>query len=75
MAIAHGYLTLTDDCAMLYCIDTPYAPDAAAGLAWDDPTVAADWGLTDPILSNRDKSNPRREDIADGLRPRMVMRT
>ena len=42
-----------------------------------DPSGAllADWGLTDPILSNRDKSNPRRDAIGDGLRPRMVMRT
>ena len=45
------------------------------GVAWDDPAIAADWGLTDPLLSNRDRANPRRADIAPPLRPHASLRT
>jgi dTDP-4-dehydrorhamnose 3,5-epimerase len=41
-------------------------------LAWDDPAVGADWGITAPILSGRDRSNPRRSDIPGDLRPRLA---
>jgi dTDP-4-dehydrorhamnose 3,5-epimerase len=72
--VAHGFAALTD-LLLTYMVDSYYNDSDELGLAWDDPTVGADWGLSDPILSNRDRSNPRREDIADGIRPRMVMRT
>jgi hypothetical protein len=34
--------------------------------------VGADWGITGPILSVRDQSNPRRNDIPDEIRPRLA---
>ena len=63
------------DILLWYLVDSYYNDSDELGLAWDDPMVGADWGLTDPILSNRDKANPRRHEIAEGVRPRMVMRT
>jgi len=56
--LAHGYLTLTDESAMLYCIDTPYAPDHAAGLAWDDPALAIAWPYAPVVISERDRAWP-----------------
>ena len=41
----------------------------------NDPAIAADWGVTDPILSARDQANPRRDDIEPRLRPAWAMRT
>ena len=35
-----------------------------------DPAVGADWGVVDPILSKRDQSNPRRDEIPEDIRPR-----
>ena len=72
--VAHGFAALTD-ILLWYLVDSYYNDSDELGLAWDDPVVGADWGLTDPILSNRDKANPRRHEIAEGVRPRMVMRT
>jgi dTDP-4-dehydrorhamnose 3,5-epimerase len=72
--VAHGFAALTD-VLLWYLVDGYYNESDELGLAWDDPMVGAVWGLTDPILSNRDKGNPRREDIVDGLRPRVTMRT
>jgi dTDP-4-dehydrorhamnose 3,5-epimerase len=44
-------------------------------VAWDDPAIAADWGVSDPILSTRDRENPRRDEIEPRLRPAWAMRT
>jgi dTDP-4-dehydrorhamnose 3,5-epimerase len=43
-------------------------------VAWDDPAIAADWGVTDPILSNRDQSNPRRSEIQPQWQPHIGLR-
>jgi dTDP-4-dehydrorhamnose 3,5-epimerase len=72
--VAHGFAALTD-LLLWYLVDGYYNDSDELGLAWDDPVVDADWGVSEPVLSNRDRTNPRREAIADGLRPRMVMRT
>lgn len=55
---AHGFQTLADETELLYLIDTPYDPDAAAGIRWDDPSLAIPWPLDEPILSTRDRDLP-----------------
>ena len=66
--VAHGFAVLSD-VTMTYLVDCSYDPDDELGLAWDDREVAADWGLADPVLSDRDRANPLRSDIPDRLRP------
>ncbi len=66
--VAHGFASLTD-VLLWYLVDNYYNPADELGLAWDDPDVGADWGVTTPVLSNRDQSNPRRGDLPAGLRP------
>ncbi len=72
--VAHGFAAVSD-VLLWYLVDGYYNPADELGLAWDDPEVAADWGVTDPIVSDRDRSNPRRADIAPDLRPRAGLRT
>ena len=55
--VAHGFSSLTD-ILLTYLVDNYYDDSDEHGLAWDDPAVGADWGVTDPILSKRDQSNP-----------------
>jgi len=71
--VAHGFAAHTD-LLLTYLVDNYYDPDDELGLAWDDPEVGADWGIADPILSGRDRSNPRRADLADAQRPRLAAR-
>jgi dTDP-4-dehydrorhamnose 3,5-epimerase len=58
---AHGFMTLTEDSEVLYVMSTPYVPDAARGVRWDDPAFGIEWpappagGLT---MSERDRTWP-----------------
>ena len=72
--VAHGFAALTD-MLLWYLVDSYYNPADELGLAWDDPEVGADWGVSDPVLSARDLANPTRREIPPGLRPRRGMRT
>ena len=72
--VAHGFAALSD-LLLWYLVDSYYNPADELGLAWDDPGIGADWGIEHPVLSARDRANPRRADIAVSLRPRSGSRT
>lgn len=54
----HGFVTLTDHVEFLYKADNYYAPEADGGIRWNDPELGVEWGMTNPILSEKDKKNP-----------------
>lgn len=54
----HGFVTLTDDVEFLYKADNYYAPEADAGIRWNDLDIGVEWGVENPILSEKDKKNP-----------------
>ena len=58
-----------------YMVDGHYNEADELGVAWDDPRITADWGVSDPILSKRDQTNPRRDEIPSGRRPYWPLRT
>ena len=60
--VAHGFAALTD-ATVAYLVDGTYDPADELGVAWDDPVIGANWGLVDPVLSNRDRVNPVRADL------------
>jgi dTDP-4-dehydrorhamnose 3,5-epimerase len=72
--VAHGFAALSD-LTLTYLVDAYYNPSDELGVAWDDPEIGADWGVEEPVLSARDRSNPRRSDIDPALRPRYGLRT
>ena len=72
--VAHGFASLTD-LTLWYLVDSYYNPDDELGVAWDDPAIGADWGVSDPVVSDRDKNNPRRDAIPPGLLPHGRPRT
>lgn len=55
---AHGFLTLTDNVELLYKVDEFYSPENDGGLRFDDPSIAIDWGIENPILSEKDMKSP-----------------
>jgi dTDP-4-dehydrorhamnose 3,5-epimerase len=60
---AHGYLVLSETAEFLYKCSDFYRPEYERGLAWNDPTVAINWGIETPILSDKDRRNPLLSDI------------
>jgi dTDP-4-dehydrorhamnose 3,5-epimerase len=66
--VAHGFSALTD-MTITYLVDGYYNPADELGVAWDDPEIAAQWGVNDPVLSERDRANPSVADIEPRLRP------
>lgn len=61
----HGFVTLTDDVEFLYKADNYYAPEADAGIRWNDPDIGVEWGVENPILSEKDKRNPFLKDCIE----------
>lgn len=59
----HGFVTLTDNVEFLYKADNYYAPEADAGIRWNDPDIGVEWFVENPILSGKDKKNPFLKDI------------
>lgn len=55
--VAHGYLALTD-ADLIYFVDQEYDGTDEHGIAWNDPSLAIDWQIAEPILSDRDQNNP-----------------
>lgn len=72
--VAHGFAALTD-MTITYLVDGYYNPADELGVAWDDPEIGADWGVSDPVLSGRDRANPRRADLDPVFRPHAGLRT
>ena len=58
---AHGYLTLEAHCEVIYKVTEYWAPDCERGIAWNDPSLAIDWGISamDVILADKDRVHPR----------------
>ena len=54
----HGFVTLTDDVEFLYKVDNLYSRECDRGIRFNDPAIGVDWGVADPILSQKDTSSP-----------------
>ncbi len=55
---AHGYLTLEDDTELVYSTSSPYAPEAARGVRYDDPAFGIQWPAGIRVISAADSSWP-----------------
>src|SRR6202162_821174 len=55
---AHGFLTLEDDCEILYMMGEVFAPEVASGVRWNDPAFGVAWPFEPVTTSERDASWP-----------------
>jgi dTDP-4-dehydrorhamnose 3,5-epimerase len=67
VGFAHGFCVLSEVADFAYKLSSYYDAATEAGIAWDDPEVGVEWPISDPILSERDRSGSRLAEIADGL--------
>jgi len=61
--VAHGFWAL-DDLVLLYLVSREYDGTDEHGFAWDDPDAAIAWPSGEPMLSDRDRSNPNLAELA-----------
>lgn len=52
---AHGFLVMSDEAIFTYKVDNVYAPQAEAGIRWDDPQLAIDWPIDLSKVQTSDK--------------------
>jgi dTDP-4-dehydrorhamnose 3,5-epimerase len=67
--VAHGFCALADS-YMTYFVDEYYDNSDERGVRWDDPALHIDWGVTEPIVSERDRQNPALADVPPDALPR-----
>ena len=67
VGFAHGFLTLEENCEVLYKVTNYYAPKNDGGVLWNDPDIGVDWPIDEAevILSDKDKVQPRLKDLGE----------
>ncbi len=62
---AHGFMTLTDDCEVIYKVSSGYAPNLEVTIDWQDPAIGIAWPDTGVIitLSGKDREARRLADV------------
>ena len=56
-------VTGEEDLNYIYLVDKYYDGTDTKAITWDDPDLAIDWPIKNPIISQRDKNNPRLRDL------------
>ncbi len=55
---AHGFISLEDASQVLYLMGTPYVPELARGVRWNDPAFRIKWPIPPVVVSDRDATYP-----------------
>ena len=56
---AHGFCVLSDIADFQYKCTALYHPQSDSGVAWNDPELAIDWPVENPLLSEKDLLLPK----------------
>lgn len=68
---AHGFVVQSATALVHYKCTDFYAPECEHSLRWDDPALAIDWPVEDPIVSDKDTAAPTLETIDEKALPRV----
>lgn len=67
---AHGFLALTDSVQFLYKCSDFYDRADEHGVLWNDPALKIDWGISAPLVSEKDSKLSALADVPRDLLPR-----
>jgi dTDP-4-dehydrorhamnose 3,5-epimerase len=67
IGFAHGFCVMSESADVAYRLSSYFDPETEAEIAWDDPDIGIEWPISEPILSERDRSAPRLAEVADEL--------
>jgi dTDP-4-dehydrorhamnose 3,5-epimerase len=60
---AHGFAVLSNTADFEYKCTDYYDPADEGGIIWNDPDIAIDWPISNPVLSDKDRVLPRLKDL------------
>jgi dTDP-4-dehydrorhamnose 3,5-epimerase len=67
VGFAHGFCVTSEQADVVYKVSSYYDQQTERGIAWDDPNIGIPWPTGEPLVSDRDRTNPRLAEIADEL--------
>jgi dTDP-4-dehydrorhamnose 3,5-epimerase len=67
VGFAHGFCVTSEIADVTYKVSSYYDPATERGIAFDDPAIGIAWPVEAPLVSDRDRRNPRLEEIAGEL--------
>ena len=67
VGFAHGFCVTSESAEFEYKCTDFYDPASQLIVRWDDPAIGIDWPVTDPLLSERDRSAERLSEVNDML--------
>ncbi len=62
VGFGHGFSVL-EDAVFVYKCSNYYHKDSEGGVIWNDPKLGIDWGVEEPIISEKDKIWPTLEEF------------
>ena len=54
----HAFLTITDNVEVQYKVDEYYSKEHDRSIRFDDPELGIEWGVINPVLSEKDLTAP-----------------
>lgn len=67
---AHGFSVLSGEAVFAYKCTAPYVPAGERTVRWDDPDLAIDWRVADPVVSDKDREGRFLRDLPAEHLPR-----
>jgi dTDP-4-dehydrorhamnose 3,5-epimerase len=67
VGFAHGFCVVSDIADVTYKVSNYYDSASERGIAFDDPDLGVTWPVDEPLVSERDRGNPRLKDVAGEL--------
>jgi dTDP-4-dehydrorhamnose 3,5-epimerase len=64
---AHGFAVVSPIAQVEYKCTDIYDPTSELGIAWNDTSIAIEWPIAKPVLSDRDTRNPPLAAVMDQL--------
>ena len=66
---AHGFCVVSDFATFIYQCTALYDHAADAGIRWNDAALGIDWPVSEPLLSDKDRTAPFLHEVAAGRLP------
>ncbi len=60
---AHGFIALEDNTVFQYKVTNYYDKDSEMSIRWNDPILNIQWGINQPVVSEKDQQSPLFEDF------------